>query len=166
MFAYDVNGDGRSDVVTALRGHGFGLAWFEQTQSGGWERHMIMSSPDQAGPNEAIAPFSELHVLAMADMDGDGLMDIITGKRWWSHGDLFREEGFQAWPVLYWFKLSRAGGKATYTPHYIHDNSGIGTDFTVADVDGDQKPDIVTAARHGTFLFKNILSRSRPKPKP
>ena len=161
MFAYDVNGDGRADVVTSLRGHGYGLAWFERTAGGGWTRHMIMNSPDKAGADETIAPFSELHVVAMADMDGDGLKDIVTGKRWWSHGDLFREEGFQAWPVLYWFKLSRAGGKATFTPHYIHDNSGIGTDFEVGDVNGDGRPDIVTAARHGTFLFLNTL----PKPK-
>src|SRR4029453_13708880 len=30
MCVYDVNGDGLSDVVTALQAHGFGLAWFEQ----------------------------------------------------------------------------------------------------------------------------------------
>ena len=162
MYAYDVNGDGRADVVSSLRGHGYGLAWYEQTASGGWTRHMIMSSPDKAGPEETIAPFSELHVVQMADMDGDGLKDIITGKRWWSHGDLYREEGFQAWPVLYWFKLSRAGGRVTFTPHLIHDNSGIGTDFAVGDVNGDKRPDIVTNARHGAFLFLNTLGARKP----
>ena len=166
MFAYDVNGDGRADVVSSLRGHGYGLAWYEQTAAGGWTRHMIMNSPDKAGPEDTIAPFSELHVLRMADMDGDGLQDIITGKRWWSHGDLYREEGFQAPPVLYWFKLSRAGGTVRFIPHLIHDNSGIGTSFAVGDVNADGKPDIVTDARHGAFLFVNRLGvASRPRGK-
>lgn len=159
MIVYDVNGDGRADIVSSLRGHGYGLAWYEQTANGGWIRHMIMNSPDKAGPEDTIAPFSELHVLRMADMDGDGLKDIIAGKRWWSHGDLYREEGFQAPAVLYWFKLSRAGGKVTFTPHLIHDNSGIGTYFAVGDVNGDGRPDIVTDARHGAFLFLNTMGK-------
>lgn len=164
MFAYDVNGDGRADVVSGLRGHGFGLAWFEQQADGGWQRHMIMNSPDKAGPDETIAPFSELHVVRLADMDGDGLKDIITGKRWWSHGDLYREEGFQAPPVLYWFKLERGGGKVRFIPHLIHDNSGIGTSFAVGDVNGDGRQDIVTSARHGSFLFVNRMgAAARPR---
>jgi hypothetical protein len=32
MFAMDVNGDGRQDVVTSLDAHGWGLAWFEQEE--------------------------------------------------------------------------------------------------------------------------------------
>ena len=30
--------------------------------------------------------FSELHAIDLVDMDGDGLKDIVTGKRFWSHG--------------------------------------------------------------------------------
>ena len=30
MFAYDVNGDGLTDVVTALAAHGYGFAWYQQ----------------------------------------------------------------------------------------------------------------------------------------
>jgi hypothetical protein len=160
MHVYDVNGDGRSDVVTGLRAHGWGMAWFEQGRDGGWTRHMIMSSPDKAQA-ESLPPISEVHVVDMADMDGDGLKDIITGKRWWSHGNLFREEGFQAPATLYWFKLSRTGGVATFTPREIHDRSGIGTDFAVGDVNGDGKPDIVTTARQGTWLFLNTMGAGR-----
>lgn len=164
MFAYDVNGDGRADVISSLRGHGYGLAWYERMADGGWMRHMIMNSPDKAGPDETIAPFSELHVVRLADMDGDGLKDIITGKRWWSHGDLYREEGFQAPPVLYWFKLDRSGGQVRFLPRLIHDNSGIGTSFAVGDVNGDGRQDIVTSARHGSFLFVNRMGpAARPR---
>lgn len=162
MYVYDVNGDGRVDVVAGLRGHGYGLAWFEQTRTGEWIRHQIMGSPEDAA-EEPIAAFSELHAIALADIDGDGLKDIVTGKRWYSHGDLYREEGFQAPPVLYWFKLQRTAGKATFVPHYIHDNSGIGTDMAVGDVTGDGRPDIVTSARHGTFVFENRITVIKKK---
>ncbi len=30
--------------------------------------------------------FSEIHAIELVDMDGDGLKDIVTGKRFWSHG--------------------------------------------------------------------------------
>ena len=42
MYAYDVNGDGRADIITSLEAHGYGLAWFEQTNEGGvegWTKH-------------------------------------------------------------------------------------------------------------------------------
>ena len=32
--------------------------------------------------------FSQLHALQLVDMDGDGLKDLITGKRYWAHGVL------------------------------------------------------------------------------
>ena len=38
MFAYDVNGDGRPDVITSLEAHGYGLAWFEQKADGSFEK--------------------------------------------------------------------------------------------------------------------------------
>ena len=34
MYAYDVNGDGLNDVITALSAHDFGLAWYEQYREG------------------------------------------------------------------------------------------------------------------------------------
>ncbi len=52
---------------------------------------MIMSAPaDRKSPEELA--FTELHALTMADIDGDGLQDIVTGKRWWSHGYRYDEE--------------------------------------------------------------------------
>lgn len=37
MFGYDVNADGRTDVITSIEAHGFGVAWFEQDEAGGVE---------------------------------------------------------------------------------------------------------------------------------
>ena len=108
MHAYDVNGDGLNDVVTGLSAHGFGLAWFEQYRDGGaiaFRPHVFMDKTP--AENRHGVKFSELHAIALVDMDGDGLKDIVTGKRFWSHGrtgDPDRNDD----AVLYWFKLVRA----------------------------------------------------------
>jgi hypothetical protein len=30
--------------------------------------------------------FTQTHATTMADVDGDGVLDLITGKRYWAHG--------------------------------------------------------------------------------
>jgi hypothetical protein len=155
IYVYDVNGDGLNDIVTSLAAHGPGLAWFEQRKDGTFEQHTIMRAPaDATNPGEVA--FTELHALVMTDIDGDGLQDIVTGKRWYSHGYRYDEENdIDDPPVLYWFKLVRKGNQATFEPHMIDNRSGLGVQIVAKDVDGDGKTDIVTSARKGTFVFFN-----------
>ena len=176
MFVYDVNNDGRPDVITSLGAHGCGLVWMEQIPDGAgestWKKHLIMGNP--ADPMSARSEweetdksvaFCELHALAFADMDGDGLKDIVTGKRWWSHGDNFGSPDAQAAPMLYWFALQRTGGNVSFVPHLIHNNSGVGTQLVVTDMNGDQRPDVLTSARKGTFIFFNdVTHKTAVKP--
>jgi hypothetical protein len=164
MFVYDVNGDGLPDVITSLAAHGWGLAWFEQKRNGeeiSWKRHLIMGNPsapdrqDWEETDKSVA-FSELHALALADIDGDGLKDIIVGKRWWSHGDNYGTPDVQSPAVLYWFKLRRKpGGQVEFEPHLVNNNSGVGTQILAVDMNSDGKVDILTAARKGVFIFFN-----------
>ena len=66
---------------------------------------------------------------------------------------LFRSEPM-ADPVVYWFELKRDGkGGATFVPHQVDRDSGIGTQFWTGDLDGDGRVDIVTANKHGVFAF-------------
>jgi hypothetical protein len=37
--------------------------------------------------NEYGIALSQMHALAPADMNGDGVPDIVTGKRFWAHAD-------------------------------------------------------------------------------
>ncbi len=152
MFAYDVDGDGDSDVVTSLQAHGWGLAWFEQ-QAGTFVEHTIMAT--RAEEAQYGVAFAQPHAVAVADIDGDGLKDIVTGKRKGAHGVGLGSE-LDAPAVLYWFKLVRTPGSlARFEPHLIDSVAGVGTQVVIADVDGDQRPDILTSARAGAFLFRS-----------
>jgi hypothetical protein len=155
MFAMDVNADGRNDIITALDAHGWGLAWFEQTVKNGsptFVRHDIMGTRAEEG-KYGVA-FSQPHALALADLDGDGLPDIIVGKRMWAHGPKGDVEPSAA-PVLYWFRLVHQGGKVRFEPHLIDEHSGVGVQVSVADMNGDGRPEILTVSKLGAFVFWN-----------
>jgi hypothetical protein len=148
MYVFDVNGDGRNDVITSLQAHGFGLAWFEQKPDGTFEKHLIMGSKKEENPQGV--KFSQPHALDMIDVNGDGLPDIITGKRFWAHTtDVEANEP----AVLYWFELKRDNGQAHYVAHEIDNNSGVGTEVVAKKIDGGKIPSIVVGNKKGTFVF-------------
>ncbi len=149
MFALDVDGDGDADVVTSWQAHGYGLSWFEHTQAGFTEHAFAPKAVDDTTPGPLI---HEPHALAMADMNGDGLPDLVTGERFWGHvpaGD----PPFNEPASLYWFELQRGSGGATFVPHLIDDASGVGTQVVAVDLDGDGHMDIVVANKKGAFVF-------------
>lgn len=155
MYAYDINGDGRNDVVTAKNSHGWGLSWFEQTRDAagaiGFREHRMMGTREE----EAVfgVAFSQPHALDVADFDGDGLKDVLVGKRRWAHGPKGDVEPMGT-PVVYWFQARREGnGSARFVPHLVDDASATGTQIVAADVNGDGVPDILTASKLGAFVF-------------
>ena len=88
-------------------------------------------------------------------MDGDGLKDIVTGKRFWAHGAHGDPEP-NAPAVLYWFKLQRpAKGQAEFIPHLIDDNSGVGTQVIAGNISNKKFPDIVVGNKKGVFVFEH-----------
>jgi hypothetical protein len=141
MLVFDFNGDGRSDVLTCSA-HQYGIWLHEQTPDG-WKTREIDKS------------FSETHSAVLADISGDGLPGFVTGKRWWAHGPS-GDPGAGEPAVLYWFELARKDGKADFVRHEIDDHSGVGTQFEVADVNGDGLLDVVIGNKHGVFLFEQV----------
>jgi FG-GAP-like repeat/FG-GAP repeat len=141
MLVFDFNGDGRNDVLTASA-HDFGIWWHEQTADG-WKTHEIDKS------------YSETHSVVLADIAGDGLPGFVTGKRWWAHGPT-GDPGAGDPAVLNWYELERKDGQAQFIRHEIDDHSGVGTQFEVADVNGDGLLDIVIGNKHGVFLFEQV----------
>jgi len=160
MAVYDVNGDGRNDVVTSLNAHGFGLAWYEQQRDASgvisFTRHMIMD--DYSTENAGGVTFSQLHGTTFADIDGDGIPDFIAGKRYWSHLDTHLDPDPQGPAVLYCFRTVRdasAPGGARFEPELVHNRSGAGSDLLAVDLNGDGKLEIVSSTNRGTFIFWN-----------
>ena len=162
MGIYDVNGDGLNDVVTALNAHGWGLAWFEQKRDKeghiSFVKHSIMG--DFSTKNAGDVTFSELHGVAFGDLDGDGIPDIITGKRVFSHLESYLDPDPYGPGVLYWYRTVRnpkAEGGAEFIPELIHNRSGVGSHLAVVDVDNDGALDVVTSTNRGTFIFWNKM---------
>lgn len=153
MYAYDVDGDGDNDVITSLAAHDFGLAWYEQYEGADgpqFREHLIMGSkPDE---NKYGLVISELHSVALADIDGDGLKDIVTGKTYYSHHK--QSPLWDAGAVVYWFQLVRYDNGATgFVPHKADDDSGIGRQISIVDINGDRLPDIVVGGMKGCHVL-------------
>ncbi len=155
MYGYDVNGDGLTDVITSIHAHEYGISWFEQkidaTGERTWQEHPIIASTPQT-PIRGVQ-FSQPHAVVLADMDGDGLMDIVSGKRYWAHGPNGDVDS-DAPAVIYWFKLVRDKSGGHFEPHLVDDASGVGTQFIVKDINHDDRLDIITSNKAGVFVFK------------
>lgn len=153
MPVLDLDGDGDADVTTTLAAHGYGLAWFEQTAPAPaltFAEHVIV--PDTAPDASSSVVMHEPHALAVADIDGDGVSDLVSGERFWGHVPAGTPD-FDEPARLYWFKTVRSSDGVTFMPTLIDDDSGVGTQLTVADGNGDGRPDIVLSNKKGAFVF-------------
>jgi hypothetical protein len=146
MHAYDVDGDGDRDVVSSSA-HDHGLWWSEQTRDSAgaarWVRHTI---------DESI---SVMHALGVADLDGDGTPDLVSGKRFFAHNG--NDPGEFDPSVLLWYRGGRdTAGRPSWTPHLIDPDAGVGLQLVIRDVTGDGRPDIVSASKKGVYVFERL----------
>jgi hypothetical protein len=149
MHVVDVNGDGRNDVVTAA-GHDYGVFWFEQGESG-WTRYVI----DNA--------WSQGHASTLADLNGDGRPEFITGKRFMAHNGA--DPGEREPLGLYWYEWrttpSAKGLRVEWIRHTIDYGGRVGTGMQIVteDLDDDGDRDIVMGGKSGLFWIENRSRR-------
>jgi hypothetical protein len=108
------------------------------------------------GDSGAFSLPAQTHALHCVDINGDGLKDLVTGRRWWAHGPR-GDAGPNDPAYLYWFEAKRdKDGFTSFVPHEIDDDSGIGTQFAIMDMNGDGLPDIIISNKKGVFLFLQV----------
>lgn len=146
IWVYDVNKDGLADILTNAA-HTYGIFWYEQVRNGNevsWKQHTIDDT------------WSQAHSIAMADIDNDGVPELITGKRFMAHNGSDPDE---TGPLgVYWYDL-KPGPEPVWTKHIISYNDSIGAalNIEVADINGDGKLDVITTGKFGgPVWFENV----------
>ena len=154
MLVYDIDGDGLNDVVTSWHCHLYGLVWYKQVRDDKGDITFVQNvilpiEPDLESDDLRI---SQLHAFDLVDMNGDGLLDFVTGKRFWAHGPEGDKEP-NAPAVVYWFELQRGADGVKFVPYMIDDDSGVGTQVATAQLNDDKVPDVIVGNKKGTFVF-------------
>lgn len=141
IYADDLDGDGDADLFVSSA-HDFGVWWAENKAEGEWLLHEIDKS------------YSQTHAVEQVDINGDGQLDYVTGKRFFAHNG--SDPGGNDEVVMYWYEVKRAKNTApVITPHRIvaGDDTGIGTQFQIQDMNQDGKPDIVLSNKKGVNVL-------------
>ena len=144
IIVQDVNHDGLSDLIVG-HGHSYGLDWYEQKRDG--QQVKFIKHP--------IDPFhSQYHTMEWADIDNDGQMELITGKRYRAHNG--RDPGSNDSIELCYFKWNGE----SFTKNVISCGpfgvgKGTGIYFSIADLHNSGRKDIVVAGKDGLFVFFN-----------
>lgn len=160
MLVADVNADGMPDVISASA-HRYGIWWHPQGKDS--DGNTVF------GTWTISFSTSQTHSTALADFDGDGNPDFVTGKRYFSHLEHLNpsnkstiDPGTYEKPAIYWFE-STPKQRPYWIEHEIDNDSGIGLNTIAQDINGDKKPDIIVANKNGIFFFENIMLQKKSK---
>jgi len=150
MFADDLDLDGDKDIIMSSA-HQHGVWWFENVggnENPSFKYHLIDES------------YSQTHAMEMADVNRDGELDIITGKRFYAHNG--HDPGGKDPVVMYWYEIKRQANKPPqFIPHEIEAgrDTGIGTQFCVKDFNGDGAIDIILGNKKGANVLVQVLKK-------
>lgn len=141
----DLNGDGRADLFWGSS-HDYGLfVWFGEGVDEQGKLKFREIKIDE--------PTSQLHAMLLADLDGDGRAEMITGKRVRGHNG--RDPGSNEPPQVIYYSWDE--GFENVQRHVAADGTaGIGLQIRTADLDGDGDLEIVVPGKDGTQILWNL----------
>ncbi len=151
ILGYDVNGDGKPDIIFG-QGHSYGLYWLEQTGTGAG-RKFVRHTIDES--------YSQIHALKLVDIDGDGEVELVAGKRYRGHNG--NDPGSYDPLVIYYYKIDRKTGTFTRYPISVGGTAAAGTQFVALDLDGDGDIDLAVAGKTGVHFLENLTVNKVPK---
>lgn len=158
ILVYDVNGNGYNDLIYGA-GHNYGVFWLEQVVVDGkrsWRKHVIDDT------------WSQAHTMVLADLNGDGRPELVTGKRLYGHGG--GDPGAHEPQGVYYYTLDPQGPNytldppgPTFTRHVMTYNAGVGVgaQLAVIDIDKDGDLDVVCPGQGGLYVLENRGSERR-----
>ncbi len=149
IWVYDVDEDGLNDIITSSA-HKHGIFWYKQIRNASkrtWQRYLIDKS------------WSQAHSITLADLDEDGDLDLVTGKRFLAHNG--NDPDARSPLCVYWFDWKR-GAAVEWVKHTISYGEGIGSSLNipVVDMDGDGDLDIVVTGKWGGPVYFENKSKS------
>jgi dienelactone hydrolase len=145
ILVVDVDGDGLNDIVWT-RAHDYGIYWLQQTRGKDnqiqWVRHAIDTS------------LAGCHAPLWVDLDGDGIKELIVGRRYLAHEG--RDPGEYDPQAAYRYQFDSK--TRTWRRWLISYNDGIGfgLDPKAVDLTGSGKLDLVCGGRHGLYWLENL----------
>jgi hypothetical protein len=153
IYVTDINDDGRPDVLTTAA-HGYGIFWLEHGADGKFTKRVIDES------------WSQAHAATLIDLNGDGRLDLVTGKRYMAHNG--NDPGEREPLGIYWYEHRKdAQGRVEWIRHVIEYGGpvGGGMQIPVGDLDGDGDLDIVCAGKSGLHLLENVSTAASRRPR-
>ncbi len=143
-------------------GHDFGLYWLKQSVTDGkrtWTKEDIDTS------------FSQVHTLHLADFDGDGQKEFVTGKRIYAHASEPGATAERASSSLRSIAQMASGNARPSTwktgsgcPYqselrdaqkdFSPGSAGTGLQMAIQDMDNDGDLDIVAPGKSGLYWFE------------
>jgi hypothetical protein len=145
ILVVDVNGDAKNDLIVG-QAHGYGLDWYEQKINKSGKRDWIKHSID---PHN-----SQFHTMELIDLDGDGRDELVTGKRYRAHNG--GDPGGNDSIGLYYYQWNGEGFvKQTISYGLLGAGKGTGIYFSIADLRGTGRKDIIVAGKDGLYVFFN-----------
>ena len=146
ILVVDVDQDGRNELIVG-GGHRYGLDWYEVLPQADGDIEFVRHPIDPCN--------SQYHDLVWVDLDGDGMCELVTGKRYRAHNG--NDPGSSDPVGIYYFKWTGEGFAKQvidYGPARI--GTGCGIALAVADLGGNGRPDIVAPGKDGLYLFQNL----------